>query len=173
MEQVVPGRYPVLPARSHGVRYTSLHSFTPSLLPGTASASGCFALLRMKSTAFFVYGGRVNNLLKQPVLWSLELAFEFFHEFFACLLFGWERAAASKSQGRIWSLFCKGKRWRVPTRYLCKIHEGTWSWLIRNGIWHPRSGIWSQKTRALEWRNSRPKCNVRLKLRFLYQSFSY
>ena len=62
------------------------------------------------------------------ILWSLELASGFFHDFFA-YDFGGEEQRLPESQAWNWPLFCKGerwrKRWRIPTRSQSESPKGT------------------------------------------------
>ena len=82
------------------------------------------------------------------ILWSLELASDLFHDFFAYDIGGEELDS---------TLLYKGE-----------IPEGTRSRLVRNFASQVEFG---HGKRALEGRNPRPEC--RLKLHFFYLCFSY
>lgn len=90
------------------------------------------------------------------VLWSPELASEFFMIFSFISL-------AERSSGH-WAF--------RPELTMANSRKNT---VVRDArlerIWHSGRVIWSRTTRVLEWRNSRPECE--LKLRFFCHCFSY
>lgn len=54
--------------------------------------------------------------------------------------------------------WAKGEEFRPDlSAIFTKGHGRGWS-----AIWRPRSGIWSRKTRTLEWRKSRPECKFEI-----------
>lgn len=118
-------------------------------------------------------GGRLgiredHAVAKTPsVLWSLVLASEAFHDFFASYFGGKEQLLAiARAKSDPSSVRVEGEELRLDhSAKFMKEHGRGWS-----GIWHPQTGIWSRKTRPLERRNSRLGC--RSKFCFFHLCFS-